>query len=101
MIRCIVRPCMVIGYHISILLHLKSLITGTMFDKSMHFSSSKRQTVKYVMYKITIARFLNAVSSVYDFRSRDGKFESQLGLITFMEIDHEMISAVTPHPNLH
>ena len=72
-----------------------------MFDKSMQFSSSKRQTVKYVMYKITIARFLNAVSSVFDFRSRGGKFESQLGLITFMEIDHEMISAVTPHPNLH
>ena len=42
----------------------------------------------------------NAVHRTSDFRSRGHKFELQLGLITFMEIAHEIISMVTLPPLL-
>ena len=36
----------------------------------------------------------SAAGSAFDCRSRDHKFESQLRHITFLEIDHEIISIV-------
>ena len=34
---------------------------------------------------------------MYDCRSRDHKFEPQLGLVTFLEIDHQIISKAILH----
>ena len=41
-----------------------------------------------------LAGLSSVIGSTSDLRSRGGQFESQLGHMTFMEIDHEIISAV-------
>ena len=43
--------------------------------------------------------FHNAVGSVSDCKARGPKFESQLGHVTFVDIDHAVVPTINPpHP---
>ena len=64
--------------------------TGTVSYTALWVSKIKR--VELAVPDVVGAMFDSAVGSASDCRSRACEFESQPGLITFVEIDHEIIS---------
>ena len=73
---------------------------GHILEISCLLPSSLPEIATLHLNKKNSARLHNTVGSSSDCRSRGGLFESQLGHITFMVTDQEIISAIVLHPPL-